>query len=94
MSGTLVPPSIRQRNSRRPVSRKVCVSMRVMAWRPAIALSCASDTLVGTSRITSLATNRAPGGGRLNPFRAVVVPFGVRSCLRWERPRRRPVAAG
>ena len=69
MSGTLVPPSIRQRNSRRPVSRKVCVSMRVIAWRPAIALSCASDTLAGTSRITSLATNRAPGGGRLNPLR-------------------------
>ena len=73
MSGTLVPPSIRQRNSRRPVRRKVRVSMRVIAWRAAIALSWASDTLGGTSRITSLGTNRAPSGGRLNPLRDVVV---------------------
>ena len=47
--------------------------MRVIAWRAAIALSWASDTLGGTSRITSLGTKRAPGGGRLNPLRAVVV---------------------
>ena len=77
ISETLVPLSMRQRNSRRPVRRKVCVSMRVIPWRPEIALSCASDTLVGTSRITSFGTNGAPGGGRLKPLRrAAVVPFG------------------
>ena len=91
MSGTLVPPSMRQRNSRRPVRRKVCVSMRVIAWRPEIALSCASDTLVGTSRITSLGTNGAPGGGRLKPLRraVVVVAFGcagfANAAARWRQ---------
>src|SRR5262245_16394318 len=70
MSGTLAPPSMRHRNSRRPVRRKVCVSIRVIEWRAAIALSCASDTLGGTSRMTSFGTKGAPSGGRLNPLRA------------------------
>ena len=53
----------------RPVRRKVCVSMRVIAWRAGDRIELGlrharrdvEDHLVGHDR-------RAPGGGRLNPF--------------------------